>query len=226
MDEPDARKLLELLQLEPIKWRAIMTFDLLSGLRRGELAGLCWQDVDFDHQIITVRQTSNYLPPKGVYTDTPKSSASGRVLRLSRSAFMMLLEYKEWQDAQQAALGDAWRNTDGRIFTTDDGAPIFPDSITQWFTKFVRRSGLPPVTVHSMRHTYASLMIAGGAPLVIVSHQLGHAQTSTTANIYAHVIASAEARAAQTFDRFDDVLIPEEARPAPVKISEKAKKTG
>lgn len=94
---------------------------------------------------------------------------------------------------------------------------MFPDSITQWFAKFVKRTGLPKVTVHSLRHTYASLMIADGIPLVVVSHQLGHAQTSTTANIYAHVIASAEAKAAQTFDKFNDLIASDPPKEAPEK---------
>lgn len=209
LDEPDARCLLELLQAEPIKWRAVITFDLLSGLRRGELLGLRWEDVDIDTQTITITQTSNYLPGRGVYVDTPKTATSNRPLKLSRSAFLLLLEYKKWQDGQREKLGDAWEDQDGRLFTTDTGKPMFPDAVTQWFTKFVRRSGLPKVTVHSLRHTYASLMIADGTPLVVVSHQLGHAQASTTANIYAHVIASAEARAAQTFDKFNDLIAPE-----------------
>lgn len=209
LDEPDARRLLELLHKEPIKWRTIMTFDLLSGLRRGELAGLRWQDVDPENQTITICQTSNYIPKKGVYVDTPKTATSNRPLRLSRSAFLLLEEYKQWQDTQRQKLGDAWEDKDGRVFTTDSGAPLFPDSISQWFTKFVQRSGLPKVTVHSLRHTYASLMIAEGTPLVVVSHQLGHAQSSTTANIYAHVIKSAEAKAAQTFDKFNDIIIPD-----------------
>ena len=210
LDEPDARRLLELLRDEHIKWRTIMTFDLLSGLRRGELAGLRWQDVDSENQTITINQTSNYLPKRGVYVDTPKTANSNRPLRLSRSAFLLLQEYKQWQDAQREKLGDAWEDEDGRVFTTDSGAPLFPDSISQWFTKFIKRNGLPKVTVHSLRHTYASLMIAEGTPLVVVSHQLGHAQASTTANIYAHVIKSAEAKAAQTFDKFNDLIVPSE----------------
>lgn len=209
LDEGDARHLLELLQDEPIKWRALITFDLLSGLRRGELLGLRWSDVDIDSQIIRVRQTSNYLPGRGVYVDTPKSDTSRRPLKLSRSAMLLLLEYKQWQDAQKAVWKDAWRDQDGRIFTLDDGRPIFPDTVTKWFTAFVRRSGLPKVTVHSLRHTYASLMISDGAPLVVVSHQLGHAQTSTTANIYAHVIAAAEVKEQETMDqRFNDLVVP------------------
>ncbi|WP_024834219.1 site-specific integrase [Ruminiclostridium josui] len=226
LDEPDARRLLELLKDEPIKWRTIVTFDLLSGLRRGELAGLRWQDVNSEEQTIIIRQTSNYLPGKGVYVDTPKTTTSNRPLKLSRSAFLLLMEYKRWQDDQRDALGDAWKDKDGRIFTTDDGAPMFPDSITQWFSKFVKRTGLPKVTVHSLRHTYASLMISDGVPLVVVSHQLGHAQTSTTANIYAHVIVSAEARAAQTFDKFNDIIVQEEAPKKPTESRRKIRKIG
>lgn len=194
------------MQDEPIRWRALITFDLMSGLRRGELLGLRWQDVDLDAHTITIRQTSNYLPGKGVYVSTPKTATSARPLLLSTAAIMMLLEYKTWQDGQRERLGDAWEDQDGRVFTTDAGAPVFPDSVTQWFSAFIARSGMPKVTVHSLRHTYASLMIADGVPLVVVSKQLGHAQTSTTANIYAHAIASAQAKAMQTFDRFNDLV--------------------
>ena len=121
-------------------------------------------------------------------------------MKLSQVAVLLLLEYKQWQYGQREKLGDAWEDQDGRVFTTDTGKPMFPDAVTQWFTKFVKRSGLPKVTVHSLRHTYASLMIADGTPLVVVSHQLGHAQSSTTANIYAHVIAEAEAKAQDAMD--------------------------
>ncbi len=206
LEEADARRLLELLQAEPIRWRAVITFDLLSGLRRAELLGLRWQDIDLDGHTITVRQTSNYLPGIGVYVSTPKTATSARPLPISTAAVMMLREYQQWQDTQREKLGDAWEDQDGRVFTSDTGAPIFPDSVTQWFSAFVARSGLPKVTVHSLRHTYASLMIADGTPLVVVARQLGHAQTSTTANIYAHAIASAQAKAMQTFDRFNDVV--------------------
>lgn len=210
LEENDARRLLALLQKEPIKWRAVITFDLLSGLRRGELLGLRWEDVDLDNSLIQIRQTSNYLPGLGVYTGTPKNTTSRRPLRLSRAAVLMLLEYQRWQDGQKAALFDAWEDQDNRVFTSDTGKPIFPDSVTAWFSDFVRRSELPKVTVHSLRHTYASLMIADGTPLVVISHHLGHAQVSTTNNIYSHVIASAEARAQDAMDdKFKDLVAPE-----------------
>ena len=93
LEEADARRLLELLQAEPIRWRAIITFDLLSGLRRAELLGLRWKDVDLDAHTITIRQTSNYLSGVGVYVSTPKSDSSARPLPISTAAVMILLEY-------------------------------------------------------------------------------------------------------------------------------------
>ena len=206
LEEDDARRLLELLRDVHIRWRALITFDLLSGLRRGELLGLRWRDVDLNERTITIRQTSNYLPGKGVYIGEPKTATSARPLLISVAAVMMLREYKIWQDEQRENMGDKWEDEDGRVFTTDTGAPIFPDSVTAWFSDFISKTDLPKVTIHSLRHTFASLMIADGVPLVVVSRQLGHAQASTTANIYAHAIASAQAKAAQTFDRFNDLV--------------------
>ena len=75
--------------------------------------------------------------------------------------------------------------------------PMNPDSITSWFHDFVKRNNLPPVSLHSLRHTNATLMIAGGANIRTVSSRLGHAQTSTTSNIYAHAIQSASAAASE-----------------------------
>ena len=210
LDEPDARKMLQLLQAEPIKWRAPITFDLLSGLRRAELLGLRWQDVNLDSGVIHIVQTSNYVSGRGVYVSTPKTAGSDRYLKVSKTAILMLQEYKAWQDEMRENLGDAWEGTqeDDRIFTNEVGHPLFPTSITQWMRKFIKRTGLPQTCVHSLRHTYASLLIAEGTPLVVVSNNLGHTQTSTTNDIYSHVIASSEAKAAEVLDKFSADIHP------------------
>ncbi len=206
LDEAEARRLLQLLQNEPIKYRAAITFDLLSGLRRGELLGLRWSDVGFENETITIVQTSSYAKGKGVYTDTPKNKTSSRPLKLSRSAFLVLREYQEWQNKQRDLCGDRWKDADRRVFTTDEGAPIHPDALSKWFRNFADKCGFTDVHIHSLRHTYASLMISEGTPLVVVSRRLGHAQVSTTANIYAHVIQSADEKAAQISEKFADIL--------------------
>lgn len=214
LDEADARRLLELLQDEPIKYRAAITFDLLSGLRRGELLGLRWSDIDFTNETVTVVQTSGYASGKGIYTDTPKNKTSARPLKLSRSAFLILREYQDWQEGQRRLCGDRWQDKDRRVFTNDEGAPLHPDTLSKWFREFTKKNGFPGVHVHSLRHTYASLMIADGTPLVVVSRRLGHAQVSTTSNIYAHVIASADEKAAQVAEKFADVIAPPKKKSA------------
>lgn len=200
LDEDDAKKLLTSIQSADIQWRAPIIFDIFSGLRRAELVGLRWSDVDLESAVIRVRQTYNYAAGYGAYEDTPKSRSSDRPVKLARSAVLLLQEYKTWQDARRELLGDAWENTGDRVFTTDCGRPIYPGTLTKWFTSFARSSGLPRVTIHSLRHTYASLMISDGVPITVIQHQLGHSKASTTTNIYAHLIASAEAKAQESID--------------------------
>lgn len=206
LDTPDAHRMLQLLLSEPIKWAAPAIFDLLSGLRRAELLGLRWQDVDFSTGALRIVQSWNYVPAVGTYVSTPKTEDSARCLRVSTAALTILRTYRAWQDERRAAAGDAWQDTDGRVFTNELGRPLFPSSLTAWLRKLIRRSGLPDSSVHSLRHTYASLLIADKTPLVVVAHNLGHAQASTTANIYAHTIQSAEVAAAGILDRFADGL--------------------
>lgn len=198
--------------------RAPIVFDLLSGLRRAELLGLRWQDIDLDTGVLHIVQTSNYVSGTGVYVSTPKTEDSTRFLRVSRTAILMLLEYKAWQDDMKAKVGDAWEGTDDRVFTNEVGRPIFPTSLTQWMGKFIKRTGLPSSSVHSLRHTYASLLIADGTPVVVVSNNLGHAQVSTTSDIYSHIISSAEAKAVEVMDRFSEDIHP--------KFTPKLKKAG
>ena len=229
LDEAEARLLLEELnEKAPIWWRVMITCDLLSGLRRGELLGLQWPDVDFDNHMIHIRRTWNYGGAKmGCYFSTPKSARSKRPLHLSASFFTLLAQLQAWQEQQRELLGDAWRGRDDdqRVFTTEDGAPVFPTSPSQYLSKFCERNGLTHVTLHPLRHTYASLMIADEIPLVEISSHLGHARTSTTEDVYGHVIASAHAKGLATLDRFGDVIQAGSSGNKP-QISPKKRKTG
>lgn len=212
MDEVEARRFLNELQEQPIKWRALITCDLLSGLRRGELLGLQWPDIDFGAHLIHIRRTWNYTSKQGCYVGSPKSSRSRRPIHLPEAFFVTLKEYKQWQDNQRVLLGDAWVGSpeDPRVFTAENGAPIFPTTPTWWVSKFTKRIGLKHLSLHSLRHTYASLMIADEVPIVEVSSQMGHARSSTTTNIYGHVIAASHAKGLSTLNKFDDILIPPE----------------
>jgi len=93
-------------------------------------------------------------------------------------------------------MGDRWIDGD-RIFTQDDGIHVHPDSITGWFHDFISHTELPQISIHSLRHTNITLLLADGIPLRTVSYRAGHAQTSTTSNIYSHAIRTADEKAAE-----------------------------
>lgn len=193
-----------LLDKEDIQNRTIIKLLLFSGMRRGELCGLCWSDIDLDNAVIQISRSSLYIPGKGVFTDETKNESSVRAIKIPADAVQMLRAFRSWQNEQRLKCGDQWKDC-GRVFTAWDGSPIHPDSITGWFTRFVKRYDLPPVTVHSLRHTNASLLIAAGTNIRTVSARLGNSTTSTTSNIYAHAIKSADAAAAEALG---DILRP------------------
>ena len=204
LEEDEAVRLMQLLEEAPIKYRCAIYLDLCTGLRRGELCGLEWSDFNFDNGLVDIQRSSLYLAKKGIFEDDTKTASSRRSMKLPESVISMLKTYKTWQNSQRLALGDKWQDSD-RVFTTWDGTPIHPDTLTAWFSKFAAEHGFEGITLHSLRHTNASLQIASGVPIRTVSGRLGHAQTSTTTNIYAHAIRSADAAAAEALE---DILNP------------------
>jgi len=191
LDEIQTAKMLELLQQEDIQHRTMIQLLLYTGFRRGELCGLEWPDVDFDNRVITVRRSSLYLPGKGIFEDETKNRTSQRSIKVPYVVINLLREYRLWQNKQRLKLGDQWQRSN-RLFTTWNGKPIHPDSVTSWFHDFIKRNDLPEVSIHSLRHTNATLQICGGVPLPTVASRLGHSSTTTTTKIYIHAIRSAD----------------------------------
>ena len=180
----------------PVKFRVFFKLAVYSGYRRGELLGLEWKDVDFEHNTIKVRRTSNYTADKGIYTDTTKTRKSQRTQKYPQHVMDMLWELKQEQDAECARLGDKWQDTD-RLFIKWDGRPMHNNTPYYWFTEFCENNNLRFCDIHSLRHLHASLLINAGVDVVAVSGDLGHAQVSTTSNIYCHMFQEAQARTSQ-----------------------------
>lgn len=199
LDEVQTAELIKYLDNEPLQYKVIITTLLYSGMRRGELCGLEWSDIDFKNDLISINKSSLYTVEKGIYIDTTKTESSKRVIKMPPLVMNLLKQHKKEQTAERLKLGDLWIDSE-KIFTQWNGKPIHPDTLSGWFKKFLTKNNLPQITLHSLRHTNATLLIAGGADLRTVSKRLGHSNMSTTANIYTHAIQSADERAAELLD--------------------------
>lgn len=183
----------EALEDEPIKWQTITHLFLITGARRGEILGLKWSNVDFEGNRIHICNNVLYSPERGIYEDTPKTDTSKRFVTLPPETMQLLRKYRLWQMEERLRLGEYYQNQDF-VFSQDTGGPMHPDSVTDWLRKFSKRHNLPHIHPHSFRHTMASMLYFNGVDSVSISKRLGHAQVSTTANIYAHVMEEADQR--------------------------------
>ncbi|MCI7758562.1 MAG: tyrosine-type recombinase/integrase [[Eubacterium] saphenum] len=204
LNEDEAIQLMKALDNAPSQYRMMVYLMICTGARRGEICGLEWDDVNWESGKIHIRRNSLYLPEKGMYEDTPKTESSDRIVSISDSVMKMLREFKEEQDRTKAIMGEAWEEHN-KLFTQFRGKPIHPLTITKWLAKFCKDNGLPHTTPHMLRHTSATLLLMQGLPLKAVSKRLGHAQLSTTGDIYGHSLSSVDEIAA---DALDNMLNP------------------
>lgn len=186
-------KILDALENASLKWKTATYLLIDTGCRRGEAMGLKWKSLDFENGLMVIERALLYSPKKGVYESTPKTGKS-RILKLAPETLALLSELKTEQANMRVLYGDAWIDT-GYVFTQDNGDRMNPDSLTDWLNKFSKANGLPHIHPHAFRHTAASTMIANGVDIVTAANELGHSSATTTANIYAHQIAEAKAKA-------------------------------
>ena len=187
--------ILEALEEEPLKWQLITHLMIVTGCRRGEIMGLQWDKVDFDHNRVKIDKSLVSSESKGIYLGNTKTSDI-RYLNLPRETMELLRQHKREQLRLQLANGDRWVNT-GFVFTQDNGEHMNPDSITGWLKAFSARNGLPHINPHAFRHTVASVLLANGTDIVTVSKQLGHASVNTTESFYSHIIEENKAKASE-----------------------------
>lgn len=191
------------LEREPMKWKTLVHLLLITGARRGEVLGLKWDKVDFEGNRIYICNSILYAPDIGIYESTPKTERSRRYVALPPETIQLLRQYRAWQAGERLRLGEYYQNQDF-LFTQDNGKPMHPDSVTEWLKRFSKRHDLPHINPHAFRHTMASMLYFNGVDSVSISKRLGHAQVSTTANIYAHVMEEADQRNA---DILSDIFL-------------------
>jgi len=172
---------------------------LYTGMRRGELLGLRWCDIDLGKATISVVQTLCRLSGGRFVIKEPKSPHSRRSVALSPSVAELLRRHHTEQEAQKILLGKALAGDD-LVFTYPDGSPLDPSTLTHAFGKLIKKAGLPHIRFHDLRHTHATLMLKGGVHPKIVSERLGHASIGITLDTYSHVVPGLQEAAALRFD--------------------------
>lgn len=194
----------------PIKWKTLVNLLIVLGGRRGEVLGINWANVDFDLKRIYINKCVYYEPDIGLYIDNPKNEKSVRYINLTDKMIDLLKQYKkEYYDPLKQSCIDTWNSTkslqgdiiDDFLFVKDSGkkvgAPMHPDSVTQYCDNLSKKHNLPHINPHAFRHTAASFLIFNGVDTVSVSGYLGHASPTTTETIYAHILADARSRNAE-----------------------------
>lgn len=191
----------------PLQFKVLFHIALFGGLRRGEIVALTWDDIDFDTNSIKINKSSSHVD-RQVITKDPKTSTSNRTIKLPDFVMQLIKDWKLEQNKYRISIGDQWNGTN-HIFIQTDGRQMYPSTPTATFKKILiqynntvenEKDKLPMITLHGLRHTSATLLIAENVDVKTVSSRLGHAQTSTTMDIYAHALKQMDEKASNALE--------------------------
>lgn len=184
-----------------------------TGMRRGEVLGLTWSDLDLDAGRARVEWTLGPVDSRPTFKRRPKSEASERTMALDPATVEALRAWRRRQLEDRVMFGPGWRDREvdwrgtereGLVFTRPDGGLLNPERVSAWFTVHVRRAGLPRIRLHDVRHTYATAALAnatGWHEVKVISQRLGHASVGITLDTYSHVLPAADEETAHTLAR-------------------------
>ena len=193
--QPEQLKaVLAALEGEPLPFRALITFFISTGCRRGEALALTWDKVDFVRREVLINQSMIYLPETGIQSGPTKTDNSRRVALPNETIDLL---HKLWaeQAKDQLRLGDLWEDNN-LVFPRWNGKPMNPGNVNLELTAFCDRHGLPHINPHLFRHSAASVLLSNGVDVLTVAGMLGHSDVSTTLDTYAHAIDEARHKTA------------------------------
>lgn len=165
----------------------------MTGMRRGELLGLCWRCVDLDGGRLTVEQQL-VVVRGGVGFGPPKTERSRRTVALDEGTVAALHAHRDAQQLERAFLAAAYVDKD-LVFAREDGEPLYPQRISEAFERHARQAGLPHIRLHGLRHTHATLALTSGVPVHVVAARLGD-RPETLLAVYSHLLPTSDAEAA------------------------------
>lgn len=158
---------------------------LLCGMRKGEIMGLNWNDIDFDRRIITIQRT-RYVKKGGTYEDTPKTERSKRQVSAPMELIDDIKSLRTIQKSDKLKIGELWCDTPA-LLKNPFGKPLYPHSLWDWFREFQDKNNLRHIGIHGLRHTHVSMLAYLNTDKMQISQRIGHNQLSTTLNIYTHL---------------------------------------
>ncbi len=193
----EAKSILTAAKTEPINIRLLIELALFTDMRRGEIVGLKWSDINFDKQCLSVKRS--IYKPKGEKSieKEPKSHSSFRTIAIPSYLCQTLAEYKAWQEQYSQSL-DTWQNLD-YVFTDENGNVMNPQTPTKQFSHFLAKHNIRHLKFHCLRHTSATILLTNGCDIKTVSARLGHSSIETT-NIYVHMLESVDRQSTIAFE--------------------------
>jgi integrase len=182
----ETKQLLKALECEPLKYQTLIRLAIDSGARVGEILGLEWDDINFNLGYISINKVIYAIKGGVREKDKPKNNSSIRPITLMEETLDLLKQFKEQQEETKIKLGIKWLGCK-KVFTSEEGWYMHPCTPRHILGKIINKYDLPKINFHSLRHTSASLQIALGIHMKIISKRLGHSSSSTTDMIYSHV---------------------------------------
>ncbi|MCI8980508.1 MAG: site-specific integrase [Clostridia bacterium] len=202
----------------PLQFKVMYNIALFGGLRRGELLGLTFDSFNFDKSTVSITQSVSKTQT-GIVIKKPKTRTSFRIVTLPSFVMELVKDLKQEQSEKTKTLGTYWKNDEGYLFTQENGSLMHPSTPTITFKNILTKYNnyiennkellaeereiqkLPMITLHGLRHTSATLAISQNVDVKTVSARLGHAQTSTTLNIYAHALSGRDTVACDAIEQ-------------------------
>ncbi|GAB3621787.1 site-specific integrase [Glutamicibacter endophyticus] len=174
-----------------------------TGLRRGEVLGLRWDDVDFVEPKLTIRRTRVEVKGVAVEQDSTKTDASMSSVELDTAAVDVLMRWKIRQDTERDVYGDCWEG-EGHVFTLPDGSPLNPSYVTKLFTTIRKAAKAPALTFHGLRHEHAALLAQADVDVMVISKRLRHSNIGVTNDFYGHMLPNVSRNAASKVSQLID----------------------
>ena len=214
LDDEQIRTILHWVKQEPLKWQVVINLLAFTGGRRGEIAGLKIDKINFKERTIHFAESLLYSAQKGMYQSSLKTEASDRILELPEDVILLIERLAQENKRNKQVLGNKWEDT-GYLLTQDNGRPMHPDSITGYcadfqdkYNKIIEEQNkelpadkqlplIPKMNPHAFRHAQASILNYYGVDIVSISGYLGHANPSVTQSIYQHMFKKANSKIAK-----------------------------